>query len=93
VKGTAAFKATQIAQLGGDQRSGDWSDARDRFYGVFHARKEFLNVGVKLAELLFEELQLCDHRAHEQIESRILAATSEAFLCRVSERLGYLFTE
>jgi hypothetical protein len=60
---------------------------------VFHVRKEFLNMGIELGELPLEKLELCDHRADEQIESRILAAASQAFLCRLSERFGFFCSE
>ena len=39
------------------------------------------------------DVTLTDHRADEQIESRILAAASQAFLCRLLERLGFFCSE
>ena len=56
---------------------------------MFHARKEPLDVKIEFSELVFEELELCDHGADEQIKGRILAAGSQALLCRLSERFGF----
>ena len=84
MEGTAAFKAAQITQLGGDQRPGDRADAGDSFYRVFHAREEPLDVDVEFDELSFEELDLCDHSADEQFKGRILAAGGQALFGRLS---------
>jgi hypothetical protein len=46
-------------------------------------------VGIEFGQLAFEKLLLCDHAAHQQIQSGILAAGSQAFLGRVSERLSF----
>ena len=84
MEGTAACEAAQITQFGGDQRPGDRADAGDSFDRVFHAREKPLDVEIEFGELLFEELELCDHRADEQIEGRILAAAGQALFGRLS---------
>jgi hypothetical protein len=50
-------------------------------------------VEIELSELLFEELQLCDHRVDEQIQSGIPLSGSQAFCSRFFERLGFGCTE
>jgi hypothetical protein len=93
MEGTATCKAVQIAELGGDQRPGDRAAPGDSLDGVFHARKEFLDVGIEFGQLLLEKLQLRDHGADEQIKGRILAAGSQASLGRLLERFGFRCTE
>ena len=65
----------------------------DIFESLWHYRigkvEDFLNVGIEFGQLAFEKLLLCDHAAHQQIQSGILAAGSQAFLGRVSERLSF----
>jgi hypothetical protein len=85
---TPAFKALQIAQFGGDQRPDNRADARHSFDRVFHAREEPLNVEVEFGELFFEELELCDHRANEQIKGGVLSIGTQTLLGRLSERFG-----
>jgi hypothetical protein len=66
-----ARETTQVAQFGYDRRPGNQADARDRFDRVSHGGKDPLDVEIELSELLFEELQLCDHRVDKQIQSGI----------------------
>ena len=80
---TPACEAPQVAQFGGDQRPGDRADASDALDRVFHARKEPLNVPTKFGELFFKKLQLCDHRADQEIKRGVLPAGTQAFLCAI----------
>jgi len=89
----AARETTQIAQFGHDQRSSNRADARDSFNRVSHGAKEPLDVKIKLGQLLFEELQLSDHRVDQQIQSRIPAPGRQVFCSRFFERLGFGDTE
>jgi hypothetical protein len=44
--------------------------------------KEPLDVKIEFGEVVFEELELCDHGADAQIKGRMPAADSQALLSR-----------